>query len=205
MAPNLTSDWLTDKLAAWQTHVVPRLHSVAGANWLDVGSYEGRSALYALEHVLGPRSTVFCVDVFDDNFPGIATWGQYGYATRFDENTLEPRRQGRIVKLCGQSSNVLAALHGITLNPPLRDITVEQFRGTRFHGAYLDADHQEHNVRWDLFYLWPLLLPGAVLVCDDYNCPGQPGAHVAIDSFLSTHGHEATVLHTGFQIILLKK
>jgi hypothetical protein len=207
LARNFTSDWLTDKLPAWRDHVVPRLRSSEGSRWLDIGSYEGRSALYTLDHVLGPKSAVFCVDVFDDDFPGLETWGQRGYATRFDANTIEERRSGTIIKLPGWTHVVLASLQGITLDSPdhRRCSSADLFQGTKFHGAYLDGDHQEHNVRRDLNLLWPLLLPDAVLVCDDYDCPGQPGARIAIDEFLDRHSHDATALYRGFQLIMVKR
>jgi predicted O-methyltransferase YrrM len=183
--PTFTSDWFLDKVAPWRTHVVPRLRNrSAPAKWLDLGSYEGRSALWALDHVLPPGSTVTCVDLFDSNFHGLEGWGKRGYEERFDANTSD---NPGIVKRKGWSHDVLASL-----------------QHERFHGAYVDGDHLEHVLYHDLELLWPLLLPQAVVVCDDYGCSAQPGARAAIEKFLSQPDVRCRVLHAGFQLIFEK-
>lgn len=181
-----TSDWFTSKTPAWHAHVVPRLRDVSCVRWLEVGSYEGRSALWTLGHVLcGPGSTIVCVDLFSRDIPGIDSWGNRDYARLFDDNV-----QGRenLIAVRGRSQDVL----------PL-------FAKEQFHGAYLDACHFEEAVTRDLELIWDLLLPGAVLVCDDYGCLEQPGARAAVDKFLGRPevGHQ--ILFVDFQIILLKQ
>jgi hypothetical protein len=188
-----TADWFTAHSAEWLVHVAPRLKGISGARWLEIGSYEGLSALWTLEHVLPPGGTVVCVDFFDDRLAGIdfvdesgvpRRWAEPDYEARFDANTAS---NPGIVKRKGRSSKVLADL--------------EQ-RGIRFHGAYIDGEHREKAVFDDLWLTWPLLLPGAVLVCDDYGYDRQPGVKAAADRFLS--GNHMRVLHAGYQIIILK-
>jgi predicted O-methyltransferase YrrM len=74
-----------------------------------------------------------------------------------------------------------------------------------FHGAYLDADHSERSVSRDLAQVWDLLLPGAVLVCDDYGSTVHPGARAAVDAYFNKPEILHQVLHRNFQIILLKR
>ena len=77
MTPAFTSDWFSKAIPHWEAHVVPRLAGVEDARWLEVGSYEGRSALWAREHVLtGKGSVVACLDVWHPE-----------YETSFDANT----------------------------------------------------------------------------------------------------------------------
>jgi predicted O-methyltransferase YrrM len=181
LTPTFTSDWFTCKTGPWLEHVVPRLRQIPMARWLEVGSYEGRSALWMLDH-MSPSASVTCVDVFDDVAGGIANWATPRYAKRFDANVA-----GRnVVKIALPSQ---AALEGLCKS------------AATFHGAYLDGDHRRENVARDLELLWPLLLPGAVLVCDDYGCAEQPGARAAIDAFLPGMSHH--VLHVDFQMIIL--
>jgi predicted O-methyltransferase YrrM len=184
--PTFTCDWFTDKTPPWLEHVRPRMMGLGSpARWLEVGSYEGRSALWALDHVLPPDSTILCVDLFDDDLPGIDEWGVRGYATRFFENV---KNRSEIVSFKNHSQQALRHLNA---------------HGTTFHGAYLDANHNFASVLADLELLWPLLLPGAVLVCDDYDSQQHPGARRAIDEFLAKTPHQ--VLSTSFQIIVLKQ
>lgn len=183
--PEFTSDWFSEKIDPWREHVIPRLRQRSTpAKWLDVGSYEGRSALWALDHVLPPRSTVTCVDLFDSTFRGLDSWGKRGYEDRFDANVAN---NPGIVKRKGWSSDVLAGL-----------------QHERFHGSYVDGDHLEHVLYRDLELLWPLLLPGAVVVCDDYGCDSQPGVRAAVRRFLSRPDVRCRVLHVGFQLIVEK-
>jgi len=184
--PTFTSDWFTSKTPAWNDHVVPRLRDVQDARWIEVGSYEGRSALWTLDHVLtGPRSTITCVDVFSLNLPGIEYWGNKDYPLLFDANT---RGRANLIAVRGRSADVLPLL-----------------ARRSFHGAYLDGDHGEGSVTQDLRLTWDLLLPGAVLACDDYGSVQHPGTRRAIDKFFSDPEIPHQVLFKDFQIIVLKR
>jgi predicted O-methyltransferase YrrM len=188
MEKNFTSDWFTPKLGPWCEHVVPRYRDRKSINWLDVGSYEGRSALWVLENLLGPDGKVFCIDIFDNYLGGLEWWGRRGYPERFDVNTAAERAAGSVVKLTGWTHEALRTLDCYA----------------HFDGAYLDGGHLESEVERDLALLWPMLAQAAVLVCDDYGCEGQPGARRAINSFLDKHEGEHRVLYSGFQIIIQK-
>lgn len=89
MTPTFTTNWFTHNIPIWREHVLPRV--APGARFLEVGSYEGRSALWLTEHGIG----VTCVDTFDGD-----------YEARFDANIADTG----IVKYKGQSGQVLRAL-----------------------------------------------------------------------------------------------
>jgi hypothetical protein len=184
--PSFTRDWFTTKTPAWIKHVVPRICQIPGARWVEIGSYQGRSALWTLENVLlGPGSLIYCIDVFDPRQPGLSNWGdpETNYVEIFDALVgYHPS----IVKLQGRSQDVLPML-----------------RGTKFHGAYVDGDHCERSVRADLQLLWPLLLPGAVCVFDDYGWEDS-GTKIVVDEFLADPQNHAQLLYKNFQAIVLK-
>lgn len=163
-----TSDWVTANTRTWLTHVAPLLGSRA-VKWLEIGSYEGRSALWTLENLLPAESTITCVDHFDAD-----------YECRFDANVTD---NARIVKAKGRSRDVLA-----TLEPG-------------FVGAYVDGSHEEADVLDDARAARRLLIPGGVLVFDDY---GMPGPHAAIDRFLaetSDANDDMKVIFCAYQLI----
>ena len=61
--PVFTSDWTGALRNIWPAHVLPLLDRQRPVNWLELGSYEGRSALWTIENMfLNPDSRVTCVD-----------------------------------------------------------------------------------------------------------------------------------------------
>lgn len=169
----------------WLIHVVPRIGKIPDAQWLEVGSYEGRSALWAVDHMLhGPKACVTCVDIWDANMPGLPSWGDVNYEAHFDTNT---RGNNRILKLKGKAEDILPTL-----------------KGKMFHGAYLDSSHTEESVLIEARLIWDLLLPGAVFVFDDYGSPQHPGVKKSADAFLKQPNIGHTILHRAWQLILIK-
>jgi predicted O-methyltransferase YrrM len=188
MSPEFTRDWITGKTPAWIEHVVPRISPIPGARWIEIGCYQGRSALWTVEHVLrGADSLLYCVDLFDADQPWLDTWGD----PSTDYVEIFRSRVGslpRVIPLVGRSQDVLPIL-----------------RETRFHGAYIDGDHRERIVRRDVELLWPLLLPGAVCVFDDYGWEKDPGVRIVVDELLADPSMRARLLFADFQAIVLKE
>lgn len=79
---SFTTDWVTQFVPSWTKHVLPVLAGRPGVRWLEVGSFEGRSALWTLDNVLtGPGSEITCVDLWQ------RMWLQKSdFEQRFDEN-----------------------------------------------------------------------------------------------------------------------
>ena len=195
-----TSDWVTQFVPTWTEHVVPALAGREDVRWLEVGSYEGRSALWTLDNVLtGRGSTITCVDRWD------RLWTRKGeLELRFDDNV---RGRANLVKLQGPSSAILPTLPK-----------------EHFHGAYVDGSHEEADVYQDAWQVYPLLRPDAFLIFDDYESspamrcvngvmtqtPRQCGVYAAVNRFLGELGRRplgerkvaVTTLHVGWQLIL---
>ena len=93
-SPAFTADWFTDISWAWEKYLPPFFS--AAVAWLEVGSYEGRSALWTIDNILHPGSAVWCVDHFDA-----------AYEKLFDQNTAD---EPRIVKIKGKARDVLPLL-----------------------------------------------------------------------------------------------
>jgi predicted O-methyltransferase YrrM len=183
-APVFTADWFHNAKAAWLRYARPHLPTTP-VNWLEVGSYEGLSTLWTLDHFLPAGSCVTCVDVFDDILSGVASWGKVGYADRFDHNTAGYD----VLKLKGLSHVVLKELQSID---------------NKYQGAYVDGNHDAAVVAVDVRLVWGLLLPDSIMICDDYGEGAGWGTRSAIDAFRAEHP-EVETLHSDYQIIMRKR
>lgn len=109
--------------------------------FLEVGVYEGRSALWLLENVLTHDNARYVgVDIWKDH---VTSWG------RAERNLSEYR--SRTVLIQGDS---LKTLPNLTPNS--------------YDGIHLDGCHSYSTVRDDLRNAWPLLKSGGVILCDDF-------------------------------------
>ncbi len=154
---------------AWTEHLRDRPVSI-----LEVGSYEGRSALAWLRVL--PQAIVVCVDPFSS-----ATHGDR-YGAHFDHNTADEQRRGQIVKVRAR---------------------FEAYTGTGpFDVIYIDGDHTAAAVQRDAEQAWPMLTPGGVLVFDDEEWThgtaflGEPEKtpRPGIARFIQAHAVEIVVL-----------
>jgi hypothetical protein len=179
-------DWFWPRIASWKEHVVPRLQGVSSARWLEIGVYEGKSALWTLDNVLcGPDAKIYCLDPFDPELPYLSLWApNVNYETVFDANV---NNDERVIKVKGLSESVLPGL-----------------RGVKLHGAYIDGEHSKRAILFEAPLVWDMLLPGGVLIFDDYGYKEMPEAKEAIDEFLSRPEVRHEILYLDFQAIVLK-
>ncbi len=182
MAPHFTVDWTSLITHTWPVHVLPHVDRSGPVQWLEVGSFEGRSALWTVENLLQhPGSRIYCVDRW-------TPWRHQGsdvdvdYEGTFDSNT---RGIEQVVKVKGESRDRL----------PLMS------KGF-FHGAYVDGSHEYADVLLDARMVAPLLRPEAVVVFDDYELPSCDGVKRAVNQLLVEWRDRVDVLHVGYQVIL---
>jgi len=180
--PSYTTDYVTPFCQDWARALAP-IAGQPGVRMLEIGSFEGRSAAWFLEHVLTHESSrIVCVDLFSG--PGLEA--------RFDHNIGLADRGGQVEKLKGKSADVLA-----TLDP------------ASFDAVYVDGGHDAGTVALDALLAWRLLKPGGTLMFDDYLWePGRPLSgrpQLAIDLFREALGAGLEALHAGYQVILRKR
>jgi len=210
--PTFTKDMFTDAAVNgpgnWKTHVLPLLRKTSPIHWLEVGSYEGMSAIWTVDNILQgrPGSTITCID------PWLKQWLMPDTTTEmaFDRNVFGI---ANLIKVKERSHRALAS-----------------FR-TRYHGIYINGSHVENDVYLDAKLGLDLLVPGAVMIFDDYegllpdgstaqSCTDEamlkrytaPDGHLinygvqpAVDRFLSENKHRLKVVYRGWQMILQVK
>ena len=173
-----TEDWFSNNITQWDKY----LSHMKGKplNFLEIGTYEGRSAIWVLENILThPKSKLYLLDL----------WPSKPIFERFKKN-IEPYKE-KVVILNGLSRDMLRSL-----KDPIFDF------------IYIDGSRHSKNTLEDAVLSYPLLKPGAMIIFDDYtnnkehdiNCP-KPG----IDAFINIYAHEIKVLQSRWQVIVVKR
>jgi predicted O-methyltransferase YrrM len=174
--PMLKFDWTSRHREHWMA----ALGGLADrpVDVLEIGSYEGGSALFFLDAL--PLAHVTCVDLFSPR-----------RSATFDHNVS--RHSGRVTKLPGRSAAVLDRL--------LAD-------GRRYDVIYVDGSHRRIDVMVDSVLAWGLLQIGGIIIWDDYLLdPAEPPAkrpQHAIDAFFTAFRPCLHELHRDYQIIARK-
>jgi len=179
---SFTADWMSDRTEDWRQDFA-KFAGRPGIRMLEIGSYEGRSAVWFLENILTHQdSRLVCIDGFFDPRREM----------RFDHNVKLSGAQARLEKRRGRSEAVLPGLERAS-----------------FDLIYVDGSHDAPFVLLDAMLSWELLKPGGILAFDDYEwepqLPPERRPQLAIDLFLGSHAGRYHVLRQGYQVVIEKK
>lgn len=176
-----TADWFTAHIPKWEKHL---LH-LAGTpcRCLEIGTYEGRSACWIIENLLGhSNSWLICVDPIGGDVK---------------------QRWHRNIACCKNDSTRVI----------FQNVEASKFFGlaiAKFDFIYIDGDHHGSSVITDACNSWKLLKSGGILIFDDYlwtDAKYQPHElpGPAIDYFMSLYAGKFDLLDKGYQVILRKR
>jgi predicted O-methyltransferase YrrM len=181
----ITNDMAHSRCADWERVLAPYRGEIEKV--LEIGSYEGQSALFWLGFF---DCHVTCIDIWNKAAVGCASGAQV--ESHFDVNTAgKPVR-----KLKGKS------------NYWLDQLTPE---GGLFDLIYIDGDHRRDQVMIDSILAWRVLRAGGLMIWDDYRDYGIYSQHEerpehAIDAFLGMRPSEyIEIADTGQQMIVRKR
>jgi predicted O-methyltransferase YrrM len=147
---------------------------------LEVGCFEGRTSIWFLDNILQAESSSLIC---------IDPWCQ----PCFTENLRNYQHKVRWMK----SRSAIA----------LRDARV---LSRSIHFAYVDGNHSAPSVLEDAILVLPLLVPGGILIFDDYHwesqSPNVPQSmpKLAIDAFLSVFQDQIRLIHKQWQVCVEK-
>jgi predicted O-methyltransferase YrrM len=178
---DLTFDWFTSAVPIW-TELLAPMRGKPDLRYLEIGVFEGRSALWMLENILThPSARLTAVDLFADDLE-----------QRFRANLDRSGQAAKATILKGRSQHVL------------RGLDIESF-----DIIYIDGGHTADNVLADLVLSWDLVKPGGLVILDDYGwkdkeLPDELRPQVAVDAFITANRNYLEVVHRGYQAILKK-
>jgi predicted O-methyltransferase YrrM len=185
-------DWTSHHIPVWEQLLRERAHEPLRV--LEIGSFEGRSALFFLQFL--PNCQLTCIDTFEGSVEHRTPGSRHHtdmveVEARFDANTRP--FADRLEKLKAFSIEALSEL---------------QRTSRRFDVVYVDGDHHAASAFTDAQQSWDLLASGGVMILDDYLWqPAKPTAErpqAGIDAFLQAKAGEYEVLHSDYQVIIRK-
>jgi predicted O-methyltransferase YrrM len=187
--PNFNYDWTSQNIELFNA-TLSHLKG-APARGLEIGSFEGRSALWFCENILThPDARLTCIDTFAGSAEHAAI-DTINLLQRFQENTDSVKDKIKIQ--IGNSSDVLPRLPNARL-PDLYDF------------IYVDGSHDPRDVCLDGILAWSLLKPGGVMIFDDYlwgaHLPPHKRPCVGIDAFLSVHDQEFAFIAKAYALAI---
>lgn len=192
-----TKDWFNWAPEVWK-QLIPHLPGKPGSReFLEVGSFEGRSAVWMAENMMVEGDILRCIDTWAGGEEhGAEDMGSV--EERFRHNlrvAAEKLPRRRIIASPGSSVEVLSKF--------LCDLN------KCFDFIYIDGSHIAKDVLTDACMAWPLLMPTGLMVFDDYMW-GNPRDILhrpkpAIDAFCNLFAEEADIVHVGYQLVVRKK
>lgn len=124
---------------------------------VEIGSLKGRSGCGLAANT---RAAVYCVD----------TWNGFGTSNQtFDDFRANTSQYANILPV--HTASVRAA-------------SVFAREGRRFNFIFIDAEHDEGNLRQDIAAWWPLLADDGVFSGHDYDEPTWPDVKRVVDELI---------------------
>jgi predicted O-methyltransferase YrrM len=185
-------DWTSGHFPNW-AKLLTRYRD-RSARVIEIGSWEGRSALFFLNYL--PHCRLVCIDTFEGSeehraHPEAFASDLPDIERRFDTN-LAPFAD-RLEKIKAPSATALPEL---------------AIDGRQFDIAYMDGSHRAADVYSDGVLAWSMLVSGGTMIFDDYEWAYMPeprsNPKLGIDSFLRAFDGQYRIVHRGFQIALEK-
>jgi len=188
-----TKDWFSWSPSVWEK-LIP--HLPARKNFLEIGSFEGRSAVWIVQYMMEDGGELICVD----------TWEGGAEHVNGEMSGAEDRFKHNIDLIIGNFVDRDVQ--------PIKSTSVDALGNLisykkQFDFIYIDGSHLAKDVLTDACMAWPLLKSKGFMVFDDYLWKPQgftllQRPKVAIDAFVNMFEDELNIAYSGYQLIIRK-
>lgn len=191
--PNFTQDWFTLGQNVLNQHL-GYLKGQDNLVFMEIGSFEGRSAIWFLENILtGKNCGIICIDTFQ----GSNEFNQQ----RVSVDGLEDRFLGNM-KPYGDKYQLIKGSSQYVLRSHDYDEKLDLI--------YIDGSHEASDVLEDLCLSYRAIKKGGYLVLDDYmwnynNLQSYQSPKIAIDAFMECFKRKVKVIWVSWKVIILQK
>lgn len=195
MSYQFSADWFTHNSNNFVAakRVVPSVKNI-----LEVGSFEGLSAVWMTKNLLEDDGKIVCID----------TWagGEEHKAIGMDMSIVEARFDHNVAMLKEeQPTKSIVKCKG---HSPV-EIAKQVAQGNCFDFIYVDGGHTAVDCITDAIIAWQVLKPGGAMILDDYGWHDRPIGPMhpkpGIDAFLNLFYADLTVLFMNYQVAVQKK
>jgi predicted O-methyltransferase YrrM len=190
-----TKDWFGWAPPVWE-QLIPMLSGEAGKRqFLEIGSFEGRSTVWTMENMMQEGDYIYCIDTWEGGEEHGAEDMQAVFE-RFKANTAIAKDKAKVVR-------------GFAMDTSTTELASIIQGGTQYDFIYIDGSHIAKDVLTDACMAWQVLKPKGIMVFDDYVW-GDPRdilhrPKAAIDAFTNIFAEEVEVIHVGYQLVVRKK
>jgi hypothetical protein len=187
-------DWALVHFPIWDRVLGARIPGIRDV--LEIGSWEGMSALYFLNAF--PDCRITCIDTFGGGVEHVDPTSPFyspdisAIESRFDVNVASFGNRVRKIK---------------SRSVPALDALAEENR--TFDLVYVDGSHRRDDVFGDTALSWRLLNIGGILIWDDWGwrreAPSSDKPEHAIALFRRAFAPCLSILHDEYQLIACKE
>lgn len=188
-----TKDWFGLAPQIWP-QLIP--HLPGRKNFLEIGSFEGRSAVWIAQNMMEDGGELICIDTWEGGEEHV-NGEMVGSEERFKNNT--DLVMGNFVdrKIIPIKSTSVEALGNLIA------------QNKQFDFIYIDGSHVAKDVLTDACMSWPLLKQNGFMAFDDYLWKPEgftinKRPKVAIDTFVNIFEDEISISFSGYQFIIRK-
>ncbi|PFH53627.1 glycosyltransferase family 8 protein [Amanita thiersii Skay4041] len=188
-----TQDWFSHNIKRWKT-LFDFVHSPK-PRVLEIGSWEGRSAVFLLDNLCSSGGEIVCIDHFD-----------------LFRTEAGKERFARLRHNLGTTGKPFRIVTEFSL-PALVKLLEEEIEKSEpgFDWIYIDGSHEADDTFLDGELAWRLARDGAIIIFDDYHWDKEPENNIhhpkrGIDGFLGLHnGQYDHLSHADDYQVVLKK
>lgn len=194
-----TKDWFSWAPEVW-TQLIPLLpeRKEVGREFLEIGSFEGRSAVWIMEHMMQGDDYLTCVDTWEGGEEHKAEGEDMDSAHERFLHNMEVARS-KFPNRHYSTSHYYSIAH---LAHAINECAEYDF-------IYIDGSHTAPDVLTDACMAFSLLKAGGIMVFDDYMWGNPRDAmhrpKIAIDAFTNIFGEHLDIVHVGYQLAIKKK